>query len=531
MTPAPAPPAPRALLRLACAGLALAGAAWAQPSDGGFSRDRGGEFGPSLPAVQPVMIYYPPSPPPLGQSIALAPFSSGPSRNAAPPELADFVNECFYPQLGSRLAAGPLAEKSRTRLDHYRAAKRTLQDELRAEFDRLRDAEPEARAAALDALARRQAPRIAALEAEAEQLRRDLGSGDEHWSALREWRLGEKGQRGFSPAEIGQVLRGYAFYENSLLPAQRRLLREIQFEMNAAAPDAANAAAAQPYLFFPPEPARVLLPDDLPADVAAQIASYQTKKSKLKKELYDAVVAYESQRLGFLRPNPLKALAASQAAALAELETLAEEIRRGLARHASPATLAERSPLPPVLQARTAAIMSAIASAQKSATARLNELFAANRDVPMQTAVRFEPAGLRVLIVPSGAGRGRGRSGPAPADSDARLAAIRAAAAAITDDYGRQVAGIVNDLNALRAEIARTLGTTHASAVDQTLNAALRVATARENDPLYAEYRVAVFQPGLSPAQRRLLFDGVIERLALPLPRGEPQPVGRNARW
>ncbi len=34
----------------------------------------------------------------------------------------------------------------------------------------------------------------------------------------------------------------------------------------------------------------------------------------------------------------------------------------------------------------------------------------------------------------------------------------------------------------------------------------------------YHDYQIAVLQPGLSPEQRRLLFGGALERLALPLP-------------
>ena len=51
-----------------------------------------------------------------------------------------------------------------------------------------------------------------------------------------------------------------------------------------------------------------------------------------------------------------------------------------------------------------------------------------------------------------------------------------------------------------------------------------------KNDPKqetwqnYGEYQTAVFQPGLSPEQRRLLFDAAIEKLSLPLPGGERIP-------
>ena len=40
----------------------------------------------------------------------------------------------------------------------------------------------------------------------------------------------------------------------------------------------------------------------------------------------------------------------------------------------------------------------------------------------------------------------------------------------------------------------------------------------------YRDYRDAVLAPGLSPAQRRLLFDAAVEQLALPLPAGEAAP-------
>lgn len=493
----------------------------------GSGRNNGDGFSSmDQPRARPIFLYFPPSPPPLGQMIPSVGLASG--RNPAPAGLAAFVSDIFYPALGVRLASHSLSDKQRDRLDRYRADKTALQQELRATLDKIRDAEPAARDQELAALARAQAPRLAALEQAAEDLRRDLVHGEETWSALREWRLGERVERGFSPNEIAQVMRGYAFYSHALTPAQRRLLREIHLELTAAAPNATHATAAQPYLFFPPEPARVLLPDDLPAEVAAQIAAYQTKKSRLKKELYDAVFAEERLKLSFLRASPLKTLATAQEPALAELEALAEEIRRGLVQHASPAALAERSPLPPTLQARVGALIASHTSLQRDASARLNELFAAHRDVPMQTSVRFDPDGLRVVVIAAPPGRGGGKKQP---DAPARIAAVRAQAAVVADDYGRQMAEIVNETNALRVEIARTLGTTRASALDAAFAAATRVAAARETAGLYGDYRVAVFQPGLSPAQRRLLLDGVVAALALPLPRGEPQPTGRLNRW
>ena len=77
-------------------------------------------------------------------------------------------------------------------------------------------------------------------------------------------------------------------------------------------------------------------------------------------------------------------------------------------------------------------------------------------------------------------------------------------------------------------EAAKILGTRESTKLDQAIGTAVRVANARETEAAYVEYRQALFEPGLSPEQRRLLFDGAIERLELPLPRGELQPFLRS---
>jgi hypothetical protein len=477
-----------------------------------------------------VAIFFPPNPPPLGRAVSAAAAQSG--RLTAPQELAAHVNEIFYPPLGTRLATKTLNDKLRAQLEQYRAAKTALQAELHKELERLRDAEPAARAGELAAFARRQTPKIAELEKSAEQLRRDLITRDTTWSAVREWRLGDSAKRGFSPLEIAQVMRSYAFYQNGLLPAQRRLLREISLELAMAADSTDKATAAQPYLFFPPEPARVLLPDDAPAEVAAKMAAYQTKKSLLKKELYDTVYSHDGEKFAFLG-STLKRLADKQAPRIAELEKLAEEIRVGLAEVPEPARVSERSPLPPTLQARAASLVVHLDSAQKEAAAKIRGILAEARDVPMQSSYRFEADGLKYVIIASAGGRGgRGGRGTPPSPEDrARVEAVRAQFAAVADAYGRTLADAVNERDALAVEIGRSLGTSKPEAVNTALMTAIRVATARENENAYRHYRVAVFQPGLSPEQRRLLFDGVVENLQLPLPRGELQPVQRASTW
>lgn len=520
----------------ACAILAggLGIEAQAQGDLGGFGGRQSDPGGASFVRQDPLPIFFPPNPPPLGRAIARSPGTPA-GRVTTPPELTAYVSDLFYPQLGTRLVTKTLSAKLRAQLERYREAKSALQAELTGQIELLRDAEPEARLAALSALAQRQALKLLELEKSADDLRRDLINSEVNWSAMRQWHLGDSDRRGFSPGEIAQVMRGYAFYQNGLIPAQRRLLREIFLELTAASDSTANATAAQPYLFFPPEPARVLLPDDMPAEVAAKVAAYQTKKSKLKKELYDAVYAHDGQMLSWVRPNNLKALAEKQAAPLVELDALAEEIRRGLAQVAEPAAIGERSPLPASLQHRVALLITNYAALQKETGARVETIIADARGLPMQASYRFEGDGLRFVVVPSRGGRGGrgggiGSGGPSP-EALERIAAVRSQVSAVADDYGRQVVDLINETNAIRAAIGQTLGTTKAGSIDQALTAATRVATAKETHGLYRDYRVAVFQPGLSAEQRRLLFDRVVERLELPLPRAEFQPTLRAATW
>lgn len=488
--------------------------------------------GPSIPSMNDsgarfvrVPLFFPPNPPPLGRALTRTVPLTG--RYPPPDELALYVNEIFYPALGSRLHAKTLSPKLRAELDRYRAAKVALQAELRKELERLREAEPAVRAQELAALARRQTPQIAELEKTAEQLRRDFITGETSWSAAREWHLGDNPRRGFSPIEIAQVMRGYAFYQNGLLPAQRRLLREISLELQMAAESADKAATAQPHLFFPPEPARVLIPDEAPAAVAAKFAAYQTKKSQLKKELYDAVYRYDGQAFS-LFSGTLRKIADKQAPQLAELDRMAEEIRVGLAEMPEPERFTERSPLPPMLHAKVADLAVRFASAQREAAERIQTYLAKTPEV--RASYRFDTEGLKYTVIPS-RGFGRGGPGPSPAPDMAKVQAAREEFAAAAEDYGRRLAELINEKNDLVAETGRVLGTTKPDTINIAFTSALRVASARETESSYRDYRIAVFQPGLSPEQRRLLFDSVVEQLALPLPRGELQPAQRGNSW
>jgi hypothetical protein len=166
-------------------------------------------------------------------------------------------------------------------------------------------------------------------------------------------------------------------------------------------------------------------------------------------------------------------------------------------------------------------------SAQREASAKVDAILAQAKDVPMQATYRFEGESLKFLVVPLRGGRGSG----GPGGAVARVEAVRARISAVADEYGRQMAELLNEKESIRQEIATALSITKREEIDRALLTAMRIATQKEADSTFSEYRIAVFEPGLSPEQRRLLFDGVVERLDLPLPRGELQPVARAETW
>lgn len=490
-----------------------------------FSRDRSTQSDlPPPPPLQPVPIFFPPTPPPFGRLVSRLSSSATGQTFAPPPELVHYVTEPFYPALSTRLARNDLGDKHRQKLDVYRASRDAMLDELQTELARIRDAAPAERYTALASLAQRQTPRLAELEATAEQLRNDLIKGEYDWSALREWRLGERNIRGDSPMEIGAVFRAYAFYQAGLAPEQRQLLREIVIEITSGAEDAGTASAQQPYLFFSPALARVTLPDELPADVGAKIAQYETKKSGLKKELFDTIQTQDRAMFSFSRTTALKALAAKQAATLQELEKLADEIRIGLVSVPALSTTVPRSPLPPGLTQRTMEAVQARTALQKTSRARIDEILAGLPEYfPVAFATSLDSNGVKVRLVP----RGQRAS-----SNDPRIVSVVTRINEVGEEHRVRHEALNREIEALRDDVGRALGAgATAQAITEALDAVVRHNVQRENEDGYRDYRTAVIEPGLSPEQRRLLLGGAMRKLDLPLPGGDLQPIRRPAMW
>ncbi len=515
--------ASRPIWRLVSAAAMFAALAWTKPGRAQFQDPP--VFQDSGIYIPPKAVFFPPSPPPLDHPITHI-AAPAPQRLAAPPELALYVSEPFYAPLSTWLVERTLTPKLRERLDAYRTRKLALLRELRATLAQTRTVEAAARHDALAKLAQQQAAALTSLEQEAAKLRDDLTTGTYDWRSLRQWSLGDKALRGDSPMEIASVMRAYAYYQSNLSPAQRRLLREITLEIAMAAEDEKAARAAQPYLFFSPELARITLPDDLPADLAAKVADYQTKKSAVKKELFDTIYKQDSASFPLFRQNAMRTLAERQAGRIAELDRIAESIRVGLAQlPTGVGPPAERSPLPPVLTERIASLLATRTTLQKEATAKIEAIRERNAGAPLLISYSFETDGLKFIVLPR---RGaRSSSG----NYKEQIQAIREELATISEDFGRRYAELVNETDAVREETKKFLGKTDPREIENVIGAATRVAALHETEEAYRDYRTAVFEPGLSPEQRRLLLDGAVERLDLPLPRGEMQPTFRAASW
>ena len=451
------------------------------------------------PRVQPDYFFFPPDPPPLGAELRL--FLPAVTGMPAPPELAAYANELFYPVLSTRLAAEDLPRRLQLGLAAYRAAKTELQNELRSRIAQLKDADAADQQRELAALARAQAPRIAELDTTAARFRTDLlrsgmygalaGRGD--WNDGRTWHLtskpDEKPARDPLQMEF-EVVRAAAYYQDGLSSAQRRLLREIamelQMEIRRSTDPAQPTEGAAP-IFFSPETARIRVPADLPAELAGQVAAFVAERKGLKAELREAIRNYDGATASE-RTRVLQQLAAKQEPRIAALEERAEDIRRGLASIPD----LPGPPAPPRLPADLAARISAYRGHKLDLLKALHA----------------------VVAPPAPAAPPRQRAMPAQEE-----------VAVFNREHAAQFAELKTEKDGIREALAQYMRGDHAPRDRKSIDGLLEeFENARQRQEVwekYRDYQVAVLMPGLSPEQRRLLFDAAVEKLALPLPGGE----------
>jgi hypothetical protein len=447
---------------------------------------------------------------------------------APPSELGAHGYDPFYAPLSTRLAEGNLSDALRRRLDAYQAMKVALQSELLGKLASLSSADPEARTAGLAAYAREQTPRLVALEKTAEDLRDDflrtglvaLFSGTGDWNEYRTWRVSasQLGDNRDSLTRKFQVARAAVYYQDGLSPAQRRLLREIAVELQAQAfMPAGSASASDGTLFFSPDTARVRLPKDLPPALADRVAAYQAEKTRLKAELRDTLFQQDKASKG-ARAQALKQLAATQASRLSRLETMADEIRPELA-----AEFLRRSAVPGI------ALPSALAG-------RLVIYHEGRRK--LQEAMRTTLQEIGRILPPTDFTVSQSSTEPsrefslslefARTVSSEKRRQVLQTIDRFNREHRDEVATLQQQQLALRAAMTEFIAThpeaARGKSVDSLLQDNMAASIETGIRPLYETYRVAVLQPGLSPEQRRLLFDAALRQLDLPLPAGELQP-------
>jgi hypothetical protein len=461
------------------------------------------------PIAAPVrrVTFFSPDPPPLGAPLPAASAPGDPAA-AAPAELAAYVNEPFYAALGTRLALHNLSQEQQRRLEDYRDAKIALQTELRAHLDALKEADAPTRLRTLETFALEQTPRIAELEAASERLRHDLAAG--LMSSGFDWNEYHRWVRANQPSTVARVA---AFFVDGLSPAQRRFLREMAIEPTGTNQRSAGAsvppADTLPWSFSP-DMARMRLPADLSPSLAAKVTAYTREKAELKEKLHDIIYAPDSTAAGEPLASTLARFAQEHEHRFAALDKLAEEIRRELALRPDLPQALSRLALPqlsPELEARVTAYRRDKLDLQKALLARVEEV---SKNFP-----------------PPRAPAEKGKSGPGNPGTE-RDEKIRQAIAAFTHENAGRYAALEKNKEAIRSDLARLAGTgaivvkgPNADVLSRNFSEALQQLETWRN---YRDYQVAVFEPGLSPEQRRLLFDFAVEKLALPLPAGENLP-------
>ena len=490
-----------------------------------FTNESASHYYNSIPlSPEPASYYFPPVPPPLNAEFPLL----GPlARNgSAPPELAGFVDELFYPMLAARLADDDLPKALRTRLQAYRTGKIGLQNELRSKITGLKDADPPERERQLIAFAAAQTPRITVLEETAEKIRTDLRRIDiigvptetTEWTGSEAWR--QRAGHG-APASAAdrqlesEVLRNAAFFQEGLTAAQRRRLREAAVELETEADPAQVNATEGWLLHFSPEPARIRILANLPAPLAKDISEYVSAKKGLKTELREAL--RDAGASGSkARLEAFRLLAIAQAPRVAALEAGAEEIRRDLAALPNP----PGPPAPPLLPPE---LMTRISAYRTHKLELLKTLYAMLTGSSAQTANPAQnPEGAK-------AGESIERTLSWMRDSATPTAVQPAGLNMPAKEFNRRQSKLIGELNrelaGIRESLAEYVRAANQPADRKSVNDLLNdFEHARQKQEIwdkYRDYQTAVLSPGLSPEQRRLLFAAAVEQLALPLPAAE----------
>jgi hypothetical protein len=117
-----------------------------------------------------------------------------------------------------------------------------------------------------------------------------------------------------------------------------------------------------------------------------------------------------------------------------------------------------------------------------------------------------------------------------PADVADYRERLTAATGQVTEEFEREnaaaIAALQTDLKAIVTAFEKYIPENDEVLLAGSAEAIVTSFLARQRKLESAfEYHTAVFEPGLSPEQRRLLFGAAVRRMELPLPGGERQPT------
>jgi hypothetical protein len=448
---------------------------------------------PQTPLADLLPIFFPAPIPVLGAEVPAAPAVRDPLWG----EFGAYSNEAFFAPLTTRLARGALNRRQKPRLDAYKSARTALLTELRTVLEANPD--PTNRRRALQELAMAQEPRLSEMEKAADELRRELyqssflGSNAD-WNALRNWRLGDTANKRSAQEHLTDefsVLRAAIYYQEGLSPNQRQLLREIVIELGETlserpAPATEDRFEPEQIAFFLPHGARFRVPANLPAEAAAELAKFTAEKNALKRELREMLFTSDRESAG-KRERLLQALALRQEPRLAALEPVAESLRVVLTGMPDPLRPESQTGLPPALAERIHAYLRDKSNLQRAAQKQA------------QDAVGVSDGANKTPTTKAGNREALARF---EEENRARLAALATEARAIRDEVARATA-------------AQTGTSGGGKSVDMLLADFMAAFKQQQLLTLYRDYRTAIFEPGLSPRQRQLLFDAAVAALDL----------------
>jgi hypothetical protein len=462
-----------------------------------------------------IYVFLPPVSPPLDTEVPmLAPLESGPP---APPELAAFVGESFYPQLAYRMVTDELATPLRERILAYHDRKFKAQADLRSRIHNLGDSPGDKRERALAEFAALQKEAILGMESEGEKLAQELFP--KPFTVLPSESVDPLSMMALSIRPPDQVpkdseslheeaenVRALAYFVEGLPSGLRRLLLECANDLENESDPGMESSITPPgmrLLSFSPEPARILVPQSLPASTEAAIEAYLSAKTAVKNDLRRALsrLPQEADKGALLR-----AITTRLAPEVADCNVKAEAIRH-LLQEAPGRPGPPASPeLPPDIVARISAYR------------------------------RHKIEALRVLRsmlespAPPMAGNGADAAPPGQAwirdgtPTHVSPAQLRVKSADFESVQADLISKLTQEDQGIRASLARFMQERRGGAGPKDVNDLLReFENASQRQELwdqYRDYQAAALLPGLSDGQRRLLFDGAVESLGVALPAG-----------